>query len=140
MSDADLMPRYPVYVNLLPKSAQDVIAKPHPNAEAAKALLETQGFRYNSMVDIFDAGPCVECYTDSIEIVRSVERMSARDWAQADNDSRGLVSRGGFADFCVTSYLKGEDRLDVLSRLGVQSSDEILAFPYKEARKWRMKN
>jgi len=67
---ADLMPSFPIYVNLLPKSAQDVIAKPNDNAKGAVALLKKQGFRYQGLVDIFDAGVCIDSWLDQVDIVR----------------------------------------------------------------------
>ena len=134
---SDLMPRYPVYIELLPDSAQEVIAKPHPHAEPAKALLESQGFRFNNMVDIFDAGPCVECFTDSVDIVRRAERLSAREWSQGTSDVGGLIARADFKNFIITSFRKDEPRDQVLKRLDVSNSDEVLAYTYGEPRKWR---
>ena len=36
----------------------------------ARAMLEQEGFRYEGYVDIFDAGPTVECFRDNIHAVR----------------------------------------------------------------------
>ncbi len=135
---SDLMPRYPVYADLLPDDAQKVIARPHPNAEPAKALLETQGFRYNNVVDIFDAGPCVESFTDSIEIVRSAERLTATDWKRHPAEHRGLVSSADFESFLCTSFAQDEPRADVLARINATGADEILSFNLPEKRKWRI--
>ena len=55
------MPRHPVYVNLLPPSARDAIGAVHADTAPARAMLEQEGFRYEGYVDIFDAGPTVEC-------------------------------------------------------------------------------
>jgi arginine N-succinyltransferase len=52
-----LMPEHPIYVNLLPASAREVIGKVHPQTEPAKAILIKEGFRETDEVDIFDAGP-----------------------------------------------------------------------------------
>lgn len=67
---ADLMPMYPIYVPLLPPQAQRVIGKVHESSKPALKNLETEGFRYNGMVDIFDAGACVSCQRDQIRSVR----------------------------------------------------------------------
>lgn len=137
---SDLMPRYPVYADLLPDAAREVISKPHPGAEPAKALLETQGFRYNNIVDIFDAGPCVESFTDSIEIVRSAERMPASDWAETDPSKRGLLASAAFTEFSCTGYAADEPREKALARLGASGADEVLAFNFPEKRKWRLQS
>jgi arginine N-succinyltransferase len=67
---AELMPRYPVYANLLPDSARAVIGEVHDDTRAARAMLEQEGFRYEGYVDIFDAGPTVECFRDDIRAIR----------------------------------------------------------------------
>src|SRR5262250_1187590 len=43
---AELMPRHPVYVNLLPESARAVIGEVHDDTRPARTLLEQEGFRY----------------------------------------------------------------------------------------------
>ena len=67
---AELMPRYPVYANLLPDSARAVIGEVHDDTRAARSMLEQEGFRYEGYVDIFDAGPTLECFRDDIRAVR----------------------------------------------------------------------
>ena len=54
---AELMPRFPVYTDLLPLSAQQVIAQVHPQTKPAVRVLESEGMSYQGYVDIFDAGP-----------------------------------------------------------------------------------
>ncbi|BBN83001.1 arginine N-succinyltransferase [Pseudoalteromonas sp. A25] len=70
---AELMPKYPIYVNLLSKDAQAVIGQVHNNTRPAIELLKSEGFTFNGYVDIFDAGPTVEAKVDNIRTVRSVQ-------------------------------------------------------------------
>jgi len=67
---AELMPKYPIYVNLLSKDAQQVINKVHDKTVPALRLLEAEGFARRGYVDIFDAGPTVEATRDQIKTVR----------------------------------------------------------------------
>ena len=67
---AELMPQHPVYVNLLPPTARDAIGAVHVDTQPARAMLEQEGFRYEGYVDIFDAGPTLECFRDNIHAVR----------------------------------------------------------------------
>jgi arginine N-succinyltransferase len=67
---AELMPKHPVYVNLLPQAARDAIGSVHVDTAPARAMLEQEGFRYEGYVDIFDAGPTVECFRDTVDAVR----------------------------------------------------------------------
>lgn len=54
----------------LSKKAQEVIAKPHKNSEAALYLLLKEGFTLSSQIDIFDAGPKVSSMVNQCRIVR----------------------------------------------------------------------
>ena len=87
---AELMPKYPIYVNLLSKNAQACIGKVHTKTLPALKLLEQEGFRYRGYVDIFDAGPTMEADVQNIATVHdSVEAkvhiMSALDTHKLDN-------------------------------------------------------
>ena len=66
---AELMPRHPVYTTLLPADARAAIGEVHADTLPARAMLESEGFRYEGYVDIFDAGPTLECFRDNIRAV-----------------------------------------------------------------------
>ncbi|PIP80758.1 MAG: arginine N-succinyltransferase [Gammaproteobacteria bacterium CG22_combo_CG10-13_8_21_14_all_40_8] len=66
---AELMPKYPIYISLLPHEAQNIIGKVHPDTKPALKLLKADGFRFHGYVDIFDAGPTIECDTDTIATI-----------------------------------------------------------------------
>ncbi len=72
---AELMPRHPVYVNLLAEPARNAIGAVHADTEPARRLLEQEGFRYEGYVDIFDAGPTLECHRDTIDAVRRSQAL-----------------------------------------------------------------
>lgn len=67
---ADLGPQNPIYIKLIAKEAQDVIGKPHPSSIPALQMLLSEGFRYNNYVDIFDAGPTIECPVYEIKTIK----------------------------------------------------------------------
>jgi len=71
---AELMPKYPIYVNLLSKAAQEVINKVHPKTVPALKLLENEGFSRRGYVDIFDGGPTVETQISSINTIEQSAR------------------------------------------------------------------
>ncbi|MFT3725286.1 MAG: arginine N-succinyltransferase [Hyphomonadaceae bacterium] len=132
---ADLMPRYPIYVALLPDEARGVIARPHPDAEPALAMLKSQGFRYNDVVDIFDAGPTVEAFIDHIDTVREAVRMSAAEFSGGDlRAPAGLIAKASVTDFAVTQYDRGDDPAAALKRIGAAGPDEVLVYRLKEKR------
>ncbi len=79
---ADLMPKYPIYVRLLPKAAQEVIGVTHEATRPALALLEREGFRFEGFVDVFDAGPQVHVPLNQIRTVRDSLRATVGAVAQ----------------------------------------------------------
>ncbi|MDG2527365.1 arginine N-succinyltransferase [Caulobacter endophyticus] len=74
----DLAPRHPIYTELLAPAARDVIGKVHRDGEAARAMLEREGFRYQGLVDLFDAGPTVAAPRDDIRTVRDAKRLRVK--------------------------------------------------------------
>jgi len=88
----DLAPRHPIYVELLPEPARAVIAKVHPQGVPAMALLESEGFRPNGLVDIFDAGPTVTCQRDNIRTVRDARPLTVRIEAEVEAELPALIS------------------------------------------------
>lgn len=68
---ADLMPRHPIYIQLLSEKAQEVIGKPHPSTVPAMKILMDEGFEYTNYVDIFDAGPTIETSLKHIKTAAS---------------------------------------------------------------------
>ena len=67
---SDLMPKYPIYVNLLAPEAQAAIAEPLGASRPAMQLLEKEGFRYQGYIDVFDAGPTMQVERATIRTVR----------------------------------------------------------------------
>ncbi|MCC7040870.1 MAG: arginine N-succinyltransferase [Burkholderiales bacterium] len=137
---AELMPRHPVYVNLLPAAARDVIGKVHVDTAPARAMLEQEGFRHEGYVDIFDAGPTLECYRDNIHAVRQSQLLPvALEAGDATDDRRDdvgwLVCNRRFADFraTVVSAPAHLDRLPLTpaacAALRVGAGDRVRAVP-----------
>jgi arginine N-succinyltransferase len=102
---AELMPKHPVYVHLLPEAARDAIGAVHQDTLPARAMLEQEGFRYEGYVDIFDAGPTLECFRDNIHAARQ-SQVLAVTLGEEDpvpdsltDDIPWLVCNCSFADF-----------------------------------------
>jgi arginine N-succinyltransferase len=138
---AELMPRHPVYVNLLPPPARDAIGEVHADTRAARAMLEQEGFRYDGYVDIFDGGPTVECFRDDIGAARASRVLPVQIGELdpvPDNPSAEvvwLVSNRRFEAFRAT-VAKAPARIDrmpllpfVAAELGVGEGDLVRAVP-----------
>jgi arginine N-succinyltransferase len=103
---AELMPRYPVYVELLPDDAQACVGRTHAQTLPARRMLEAEGLRYENHVDIFDAGPVLECHIADLRTVREsvvarVEIGPRESAEQAPGEARTLVSNTSLSDFRV---------------------------------------
>jgi arginine N-succinyltransferase len=99
---ADLMPTYPLYVPLLADSAQAVIGKVHETSKPAMKNLEGEGFAFNGMVDIFDAGPCISCQRDDIRTVRESRVATLGQIATAPIESPTFMICTTTGDFRAT--------------------------------------
>jgi len=84
---AELMPKYPIYVNLLSKEAQASIGKVHDKTRPALRLLEQEGFKCRGYVDIFDAGPTVEADIDQIATIRQSHEANVQISPMLDTES-----------------------------------------------------
>ena len=89
---ADLFPKSPVYMSMLPDSARAVIGQPHPTGRAALKMLENEGFVWDCYVDIFDGGPTVTARTDTIRTIREAKTVTILDrtpasrcWSRAES-------------------------------------------------------
>jgi arginine N-succinyltransferase len=96
---ADLFPKSPIYVSMLPESAQAVIGQPHPSGRAALKMLEKEGFVWDSYVDIFDGGPTVTARTDDIHTIREARTEKIAEIADG-GPLRVIAAAGRLKDFC----------------------------------------
>jgi len=128
----DLMPKYPIYVDLLPQVARDTIGRCHPAGEGALKLLQWEGFRFDHVVDIFDGGPLVTAPRDSIRTFREARRLPV--FAGAPAGARGIVAKDSIAEFaCVGAMVDVRDGAafapaEVLSALGLNAGDTALVW------------
>lgn len=67
---AELMPRHPLYVALLPQDAQESVGKAHVDSVPAQCLLEREGMFFEGYVDIFDAGPVLQARLRDMRALR----------------------------------------------------------------------
>jgi arginine N-succinyltransferase len=95
---ADLMPKTPIYVDLLADSAKAVMGLPHPSGRAALRMLEAEGFAFDRYIDIFDGGPTVTAATDQIRTVRESRSETVAEIGEAGS-TKMIVSAGRLMDF-----------------------------------------
>lgn len=98
---SDLMPRYPIYVNLLAPKAQETIGVPLKASLPAMTLLEKEGFRHQGYVDVFDAGPTMQAERTAIRSVRKSRRAELTEIRPVSAGLKYMVATTSLPDFHV---------------------------------------
>ncbi len=95
---ADLMPKTPIYIDLLADGAKAVMGQPHPSGRAALRMLEAEGFTFDRYIDIFDGGPTVTAPTDQIRTIREARSETIAEIGEP-GPAKMLVASGSLMDF-----------------------------------------
>lgn len=99
---SDLMPKYPIYVNLLDKKAQDIIGVPLEASKPALRLLEEEGFRHQGYIDVFDAGPTMQVERAQIRTVRKSKKANISSTKTIENSKQYMIASTNLANFSIT--------------------------------------
>ena len=99
---AEMMPKHPIYVNLLPEKAQKVIGIVHPDTEPAIKLLQKEGFKYRGYVDIFDAGPTLEVGINNIDTIKKSFQAQLEIVSRVDSDQTYLLANSSIKNYRCT--------------------------------------
>jgi len=75
---AELMPRHPLYVDMLPDEAKAVIGTVHPNTMPAYNLLLGEGLRYKGYVDIFDGGATIQADVENLRAMKENQILTVQ--------------------------------------------------------------
>jgi arginine N-succinyltransferase len=67
----EILPKYPIYLSLLPQEAQEVIGKTHEHSQAALHMLLQEGFKLSSYIDALEAGPMLLAATKQIRSIKN---------------------------------------------------------------------
>ena len=127
---ADLMPKHPVYVAMLSKTARSAIGLPHPTGRAAMRMLEREAFAYTGYVDIFDGGPTMVAETDRVTSVAAARDARVTD-TELERGEKAILARGTLADFraCYGARVIGDGALAIDARaadlLGVSAQERV---------------
>lgn len=130
---AELMPKYPIYVSLLSKEAQQVIGKVHDKTLPALALLQTEGFSNRGYVDIFDAGPTVEARVEHIRSIRYSRKLQVQIGTPGPDSQPYLICNTNIENFRATwlplTVTEQSDQVVLpqacADALGVKAGDQV---------------
>ena len=142
---AELMPKHPLYTELLSPEARSVIGQVHPHTAPARAVLESEGLRYTGYVDIFDGGPTLEGEIDQLRAVRESRLLPVHIGQPSQEQDAPLyvVAREDYQGFCAT-LVAGDPVMNRLTldpataeQLDVKEGDRVRAvalYPFRENR------
>ncbi|MDO6564807.1 arginine N-succinyltransferase [Amphritea sp. 1_MG-2023] len=134
---AELMPKHSIYIHLLPESARQVIGEVHKNTLPARKMLESEGFRYEEYIDIFDAGPTLACEAKDIRAIRKSRHVEVYTGPYQSHNTAYLVSNTSLHNFrsTVVDTAPSEGRLtlpaELLHQLHVSDGDKVRVVPLK---------
>jgi arginine N-succinyltransferase len=130
----DLMPQHPVYVDLLPQAARDVIGRCHKDGEGAQRLLEWEGFAFSNVIDIFDGGPLMSVQRDAIRTLREAKRLRIEASPPPPGAKRALIGVPSIQNYrCVSAHAVAANGIvgvdpAVLAALNIESGAEVLVW------------
>lgn len=139
---SDLMPRYPLYVDILPDAAQAVIDKVHKDTKPALAMLKREGFQSHGYIDIFEAGTMVQCELDNIYTARKSKKQKISKvipGANRDNGASLFLISNTSRDFrvCIANLEIDKDTQElhlyseVAELLNLAAGDDVRYVPLK---------
>lgn len=100
----EILPKYPIYISLLPKEAQEMIGKIHEQTKPAYEMLIRENFSFHDKIDILEGGPILTAATSAIRTIKQSTLI------QVELTSENLEEE--------TSYLIGNERLDFRASFG----------------------
>jgi arginine N-succinyltransferase len=134
---AELMPKYPVYITLLPPEAKAVIGLVHDQTRPALRMLECEGFAWTGMVDLFDAGPIITCPLKDIRVVRESRKAVVTEVVAGEVAGEAQLVTNARTDFRAgamsVGQLPGGVRISAESAaaLGVNVGDAVRLAPLR---------
>jgi arginine N-succinyltransferase len=133
---ADLMPKYPIYIDLLQPQAREAIGKIFSATAPALRMLKKEGFHYNDYVDIFDGGPTVEAYRENIATIKNTKTLTISGFKDLpETKNKMIVSTRSLIDFkaCLADVLIENDNVIISESLaiilGVGLGDQLSIAP-----------
>ena len=107
---ADLMPRDPLYLAVLPEAARAAVGRVHASSAPALRLLEQEGLRFRGHVDLFDAGPMVDCPTAQLRTLVHGRRAVIGAAGDPAATQPALLASGELAGFrCWADHVAPEN-------------------------------
>jgi len=90
----EIVPIGRVDVSKFPLEVRASLAQPHPSGKAALRMLQNEGFIFSGTIDLFDAGPIVYAYRDTIRTIMNSKSGDVISISSISGGQTYLVSAG----------------------------------------------
>lgn len=139
-----MMPKFPIYVSLLPDAAKAVIGRAHETSRHALSMLKSEGFEWTRCIDVFDGGPSIEARLKDVRTVRESAHRSLTISENADhirgNEKFFISTPPGEPFVAVVGHGHREGNTVVVSpemaaRAGLRPNAAVIAAPFKGTAK-----
>lgn len=127
----ELMPKYPIYTNLLSEEARLSLGRPHKATQRAMDLLLEEGFVYENLIDIFDGGPLVRGEIAQLKSVKAARQVCTVKLKNSSDQSL-LISNRSLDQFRLVyqpaRLSEGQIEIspDTAKALGITIGDEAM--------------
>jgi len=95
----DIVPIGRIATTDLPANVRASIGHPHQTGISAMRLLQSEGFIFSGTIDLFDAGPIMSVYRDTIRTVMSSQSAQVKISNDLSEGYTTLIAAGGISDF-----------------------------------------
>lgn len=124
-----VLPKWPIYIDLLPKSVQDSIGKIHRDTKPALKMLKEEGFEESNYLDLFDGGPIIQATTSEIRCVKQSQKAQVTKISNKVESPQFLVGNDRLDFRIAYGFVEGFDEVTITKelahQLGVQKGDFI---------------
>lgn len=109
----DIVPIGQIPTSDFPLDVKASIAQPHHSGVGAMRLLQSEGFIFSGTIDLFDAGPIMSVYRDTIRTIMNAKQGGLVAQDAILSSQRVLVSAGKVEDFraIVTTGIPSGEKL-----------------------------
>jgi arginine N-succinyltransferase len=129
----ELIPDFPIYVDLLPVDAQQVIGLTHPGTQPALHMLIEEGFQFTQEIDILEGGPMLDTNVKHIRTIKNSSTVQVHIVDKVSDTAPLLLLSNEKLDFrACCGYMeidimhkKGTITLDVAQALNLHTGDMI---------------
>ncbi|NNE58330.1 MAG: hypothetical protein HKN36_09500 [Hellea sp.] len=95
----DIVPIGRIDVSGFPMPVRASLAQPHPSGAAAYRMLQKEGFIFSGTIDLFDAGPIVYAYRDTIRTIMNRKEGAILPVSSISGGQPYLISAGEVENF-----------------------------------------